>query len=349
MLRIDSQTGRATGPPVVPDDSSYPIRPAAPEAVRGAHPTRDDERSTRPGEAIQDELKLSPEALALAASERLPASDGQDDEKSSAPSATQDPSDQARAEREAAMPTLAGLAEEADGEEAEAASTAAEEEESESTDALSPHEEEIVRDLRRRDREVRSHEQAHQSAAGSLSRGGVQINYERGPDGRRYAVSGSVDITLREGESPEETLRIAQQAQRAATAPADPSPRDRQVAADAARLEQEARRELQTERAEASDKGVEETQTADPTRPTDAGEVSESAPSDARPDPAQVRAAEVQADASRDRSDEGSETATAMDREKDARTLGLSRRAVQAYSETNDLSREPDRRPQVYA
>ncbi len=54
---------------------------------------------------------------------------------------------------------------------------------------LSDEEQEIVAELKRRDTEVRRHEQAHSSAAGSYG-GPPSFEYERGPDGRLYAVGG---------------------------------------------------------------------------------------------------------------------------------------------------------------
>ena len=58
-----------------------------------------------------------------------------------------------------------------------------------------------VRELQARDREVRAHEEAHKAAAGHLALGGPTYEYERGPDGREYAVGGEVQIdTSRERE-----------------------------------------------------------------------------------------------------------------------------------------------------
>ena len=101
-----------------------------------------------------------------------------------------------------------------------------------------------IEELAARDREVRAHEQAHAAVAGQLG-GSPSYTYQRGPDGVSYAVGGEVNIdTSPVPGDPEATLRKAQQIQRAASAPADPSGQDRQVAAQAVRLEQEARIEL---------------------------------------------------------------------------------------------------------
>lgn len=108
---------------------------------------------------------------------------------------------------------------------------------------LTREEETEVRDLQARDREVRAHEEAHKAAAGDLALGGPTYDYERAPDGQEYAVGGEVQIALKPGRTPEETVRNAQRARRAALAPAEPSGQDRKVAAEAAKMEAEARQE----------------------------------------------------------------------------------------------------------
>ncbi|MBF0265244.1 MAG: hypothetical protein HQL46_08215, partial [Gammaproteobacteria bacterium] len=45
-----------------------------------------------------------------------------------------------------------------------------------------------IEELKKRDEEVRAHEQAHMAAAGSLSNGSASFDYQNGPDGKRYAV-----------------------------------------------------------------------------------------------------------------------------------------------------------------
>jgi hypothetical protein len=99
--------------------------------------------------------------------------------------------------------------------------------------------------LKRRDAEVRRHEQAHLTAAGGYAQGGASYQYVTGPDGRRYAVGGEVSIDVSEvsGDA-EATIRKAQIIRRAALAPANPSPQDRSVAHEASKMEQKARQEL---------------------------------------------------------------------------------------------------------
>jgi hypothetical protein len=103
---------------------------------------------------------------------------------------------------------------------------------------------EAVRQLEQQDKEVRAHEHAHAAAAGGL--GSVPtFSYKVGPDGRLYAVAGEVRIdTSPVPGDPEATLRKAQQIERAAFAPGDPSPEDRRAAAMAAALAARARQEL---------------------------------------------------------------------------------------------------------
>ena len=110
--------------------------------------------------------------------------------------------------------------------------------------------EEIV-ELKKRDAEVRRHEQTHATAAGKYSRGGPKYEYTTGPDGKRYVVDGEVSIDTSEvPNDPEATIRKAQQIKRAALAPEEPSAQDRSVAAEAARMEVEARKELAQEHQE---------------------------------------------------------------------------------------------------
>lgn len=113
-------------------------------------------------------------------------------------------------------------------------------------------EEEEIRRLKERDREVRTHEQAHLAALGPYKKGGASFTMQTGPDGRQYAVEGSVPVDVSPASEPEETIRKAQTIRRAALAPAEPSGADRSVAAQAAQMEAKARGELAKERTEES-------------------------------------------------------------------------------------------------
>ncbi|MCW5757701.1 MAG: hypothetical protein KIT54_10735 [Phycisphaeraceae bacterium] len=101
--------------------------------------------------------------------------------------------------------------------------------------------------LRETDQRVRRHEEAHRAAAGALHRGGPTYTYETGPDGKRYAVAGSVQIDTSPGRTPQETVQKAAQIRRTALAPVDPSSEDRAIAAKASRMEDAARRAMARE------------------------------------------------------------------------------------------------------
>lgn len=121
----------------------------------------------------------------------------------------------------------------------------------ESVHELTPKEEKEVRGLKQRDAEVRRHEQAHKAAAGSYAKGGPNYEYVTGPDGKRYAVGGEVQIdTSKVSDDPEATIKKAQTIRRAALAPQDPSSQDRSVAAEASRMESDARQELAKQKTE---------------------------------------------------------------------------------------------------
>ncbi|MDX2506416.1 MAG: putative metalloprotease CJM1_0395 family protein [Gammaproteobacteria bacterium] len=141
-----------------------------------------------------------------------------------------------------------------------------------SGEVLSDEEQRQVQELKRRDTEVKAHEQAHLSAAGNLSRGSASFSYETGPDGNRYAVGGEVNIdTSGVSGDPQATLAKAQKIRRAATAPADPSSQDRSVAAQASQMEAQARTDISQQALEKSagqdaelsnDKGIQEAEFA---------------------------------------------------------------------------------------
>jgi hypothetical protein len=101
-----------------------------------------------------------------------------------------------------------------------------------------------LQQLKLRDTEVRTHEQAHLSAAGQYARGGASYTYQKGPDGSSYAVAGEVNIDLAKESSPEATITKMQTIKHAALAPANPSGTDRRVAAQANLQETQARQEL---------------------------------------------------------------------------------------------------------
>jgi hypothetical protein len=100
-----------------------------------------------------------------------------------------------------------------------------------------------VDQLKKRDQEVKAHERAHMAAGGGLVQGGASYTYQRGADGKLYAVGGEVKIDTSAERDPDQTIRKMQQVKRAALAPANPSGTDRAVAARASQIELQARME----------------------------------------------------------------------------------------------------------
>jgi hypothetical protein len=109
---------------------------------------------------------------------------------------------------------------------------------------LSPEQKQEVETLKKRDQEVKAHEKAHVSAGAGLVQGGATYQYQRGSDGRMYAVGGEVKIDTARERNPADTIRKMQQVRKAALSPSQPSAQDRSVAAQASQIEAEARAEL---------------------------------------------------------------------------------------------------------
>ena len=115
------------------------------------------------------------------------------------------------------------------------------------TNGLTELESQKVDDLKRRDAEVRAHEQAHAAAGGPYA-GAPRFRFVRGPDGKFYAVAGEVTIdTSAVPGNPQATIRKMQQVKRAALAPQEPSAQDHRVAAEAERKIMQARHEIHEE------------------------------------------------------------------------------------------------------
>jgi len=122
---------------------------------------------------------------------------------------------------------------------------------------LSEEEVEKVDELKSRDQEVRVHEQAH-AAVGGQHAGSPSYEYERGPDGKSYAVGGEVQIDVSPvNGDPQATIQKMQVVRRAAMAPAQPSSADRAIAAEATNKATQARAELAQMQIETSESGEE--------------------------------------------------------------------------------------------
>lgn len=134
---------------------------------------------------------------------------------------------------------------------------------------LTAEEQQQVKELKARDAEVKAHEQAHLTAAAGIGASAPSYEYQRGPDGQKYAVGGEVNLSFSKGSNPEDTIAKAEAMRAAALAPAQPSGQDLSVARDAQRMIQEAKQQESADAAKAS----EETQ-----QPVQTEEAGESAP-----------------------------------------------------------------------
>jgi len=93
-------------------------------------------------------------------------------------------------------------------------------------DQLNPGERADLAKLQQRDQQVRQEEKAHAAVAGDLA-GPISYVFQRGPDGKQYAVGGSVSIraTTVSGD-PEEAKRLSSRMAAAAHAATNPSAQD---------------------------------------------------------------------------------------------------------------------------
>ena len=115
---------------------------------------------------------------------------------------------------------------------------------------LTDAEEQMLKDLKARDAEVRRHEQAHAAVGGGYASAPTYV-YQQGPDGRRYAIGGSVQIDMSPvPNDPEATIAKMEVVRRAAMAPAEPSSADRSVAAAAQAAQAQALADLNAQRSE---------------------------------------------------------------------------------------------------
>lgn len=112
-----------------------------------------------------------------------------------------------------------------------------------------------IKELKARDTEVRTHEQAHVAVGGQYA-GSPSYDYQRGPDGANYAVGGEVpiDVGVINGD-PQATIDKMQTVRAAALAPAEPSSADRAIAADATQKIAAAQAELSSVDEESNSEG----------------------------------------------------------------------------------------------
>jgi hypothetical protein len=131
---------------------------------------------------------------------------------------------------------------------------------------LSPVEELKVSRMVARDAEVRRHELAHASSGGAHI-GVAEYKYERGPDGKLYAVGGRVSIDVAPAGSASATIRKMEAVIRAAMAPANPSMADRAAAVLAWQIRQMAVNEEMAEEKSKEEKAEELKAEHEPTSP----------------------------------------------------------------------------------
>lgn len=100
--------------------------------------------------------------------------------------------------------------------------------------ALDQNDLRLLDELQKTDADVRRHEMAHVAAGGKYITSGANFTYQKGPDGKNYAVGGEVGIdTSPVPGDPQATLQKMRQVKAAALAPANPSSQDRKVASNA--------------------------------------------------------------------------------------------------------------------
>jgi hypothetical protein len=122
---------------------------------------------------------------------------------------------------------------------------------------LSKEEKQEVKELKKKDTEVKAHEAAHVAAGGQYIRGGARYEYDTGPDGKNYAIGGEVAIdTSPVSGDPAATIRKMQVVKAAALAPAQPSGADRAIAAKASAEAGKAQAELMKEQAANAQEGA---------------------------------------------------------------------------------------------
>ncbi len=95
---------------------------------------------------------------------------------------------------------------------------------------------ELVKRLEQRDSAVRLHEQTHAAIAGKYAEGPPTYSYQMGPDGKMYAIGGSLAVDTGKEADPAENRNKARILQAAALGVAEPSAADSVVAMQAATL-----------------------------------------------------------------------------------------------------------------
>jgi len=106
----------------------------------------------------------------------------------------------------------------------------------ETVDGLDETEKQMIKELEQSDRKVRQHEQQHVAAAGEFAKGSPSYVYQLGPDGKMYAIGGSVEVDISSETDPGKALRKANMLKAAAMGVDDQSAADARVASKASSM-----------------------------------------------------------------------------------------------------------------
>lgn len=119
-------------------------------------------------------------------------------------------------------------------------------------DKITQEQQQEIAQLKARDAEVRTHEQAHIAAAAGLRTSAPSYDYETGPDGKKYAIGGEVNISFTRSDDLQEDIQNAETMRAAALAPAQPSSQDLSVAKNADKIIEEDRQKLAEQKTDES-------------------------------------------------------------------------------------------------
>ncbi len=97
-----------------------------------------------------------------------------------------------------------------------------------------------VNALKQRDKDVRQHEASHIRNPEIIAVGAPKYQYAIGPDGKAYAIGGSVTVTTGRATTPEDAMRKAMALKQSAMGVAEPSAKDISAAISANYMFQEA-------------------------------------------------------------------------------------------------------------
>jgi hypothetical protein len=134
---------------------------------------------------------------------------------------------------------------------------------------LTADQDRLLTELQQIDRNVRSHESAHQAAGAGLA-GGASYSFQVGPDGKQYAVGGEVPIDMSPESDPAATIAKMRRVRAAALAPMDPSAQDLAVASAATQMEAQAQEQLRAQQRTPRDASSDQPQPWEKKKPTPA-------------------------------------------------------------------------------